>query len=342
MAETDVMDALDARVRRRSERRDFFRAMVGTAVVGAGAMVAASSASAQTVAITDADILNFALNLEYLEAQFYLFAATGEGLAANLQTGTQTQGAVTGARRANLTDRAVIQYAREIAQDERAHVIALRSTLNGASGNNAVAQPAIDLSPAVFTAAARAAQIDLTASNGVFDPYASDDNFLLAAFLFEDVGVNAYKGGAPLISNVDVVDAAAGILAAEAYHAGIIRGALYRRGATTPALRTNADLISDARDLLDGNVASAGPPQRVADADQGISPVTVSLGNASGTTTVRTANIVPTDSSGIVFSRTVEQVHNIAYLTRNAATAGGFFPNGTNNANPALRRSGAN
>lgn len=342
MADTDVVDALDARVRRRSERRDFFRTVMGTAVVGAGAMAFASSASAQTAAPTDADILNFALNLEYLEAQFYLFAATGEGLAANLQTGTQTQGAVSGARRANLTDRAVIQYAREIAEDERAHVIALRSVLNGNSGNNAVAQPAIDLSPTVFTAAARAAQIDLTASNGVFDPYANDDNFLLAAFLFEDVGVTAYKGGAPLIASADIVDAAAGILAAEAYHAGIIRGALYRRGAATPALRRNADLISDARDVLDGNVDAAGPPQRVADADQGISPRVVSIGNATGSSTVTTANIVPTDNNGIVFSRTAEQVHNIAYLTRNAATSGGFFPAGTNNANPALRRSGAN
>ena len=46
-------------------------------------------------------MLNFALNLEYLEAQFYSFAATGAGLPASMLTGTGTQGAVTGGAMVN-------------------------------------------------------------------------------------------------------------------------------------------------------------------------------------------------------------------------------------------------
>ncbi|MBB3474049.1 ferritin-like domain-containing protein [Sphingomonas sp. BK345] len=320
---------IEARARRRDGRRAFFRGAAGVAVLGAGGLILAREASAQT-APSDADILNFALNLEYLEAQFYSYAVSGIGLAADQLTGTQTQGAVTGARRAALSDPAVIQYAREIAADEVAHVAVLRRVL----GSAAVAQPAIDLSTTVFTAAAKAADIDLDASGGVFDPYASDDNFLLAAFLFEDVGVTAYKGAAPLLSDVAIVDAAAGLLAAEAFHAGLIRSALYRRGVDVDDLREKADKLSDARDDLDGDDESDGPPRRVDDDDQGISPVTSIYGRA--------ANVVPTDGRGLVFGRTVEQVHNIAYLTDKQVSAGGFFPAGTNNANAALRRSGAN
>jgi hypothetical protein len=107
-------------------------------------------------ALTDADILNFALNLEYLEAQFYSFAATGSGLPAALLTGTGTQGAVTGGRQVTFTDPQVAQHAREIAVDERQHVAFLRSAL----GSAAVAQPAIDIgsgATSAFSAAARAA-----------------------------------------------------------------------------------------------------------------------------------------------------------------------------------------
>nr|WP_314467045.1 ferritin-like domain-containing protein [uncultured Novosphingobium sp.] len=318
-----IAAAFEARARRRDGRRQFLKTSGGTALALSSTSILAgcfndgnnngSPAPVPTPtptptpppALSDGDVLNFALNLEYLEAQFYLYAATGSGLPANMLTGTGTPGAVKGGRKVNFTDPLVRQYANEIAADELAHVKFLRDQL----GASAVAQPAIDVSAdaaGAFSAAARAA--GLIPAGMAFDPYASDENFLLGAFIFEDVGVTAYKGAAPLLKNKTYLEAAAGILAAEAYHAGLVRTVLYRKGLQAPTLRTSADKISDARDSLDG----------ASDKDQGI----------TGTATM--SNIVPADDNAIAFSRSTGEVLNIVYLTGSAASAGGFFPAGVN------------
>lgn len=308
MSELNVSTrALENISERREGRREFFRTIVGAAAVTGSMGFISSGAHAQS-APSDQDVLNFALNLEYLEAQFYAFAAFGEGLPASLLTGLGTQGGVTGGRRVNFTDPVVRQYAVEIAQDERAHVAFLRQAL----GASAVAQPAINISSdpnGPFSAAARAA--GLIGPGQSFDPYASDENFLLGAFIFEDVGVTAYKGASPLITNKTFLEAAAGILAVEAYHAALVRTVLFRKGVEQmPALIQATESISNARDSLDDP----------ADKDQGIAP------RNGG------SNIVPLDSNGIAFSRSAPDVLNIVYLNSAAVSQGGFFPNGVNGA----------
>lgn len=320
MSKTDlIMNALDQRVMRREERRKFFKLSGGFAAgaVGGAVLGACSSGGGEAIAQnppsgdSDASVLNYALNLEYLEAQFYSFAAFGTGLANADLTGTGTQGAVIGGRQVTFTDPVVRDYAREIANDEIAHVRFLRTALGG----SAVAQPAIDVGGTdpngAFSNAARAA--GLVGPGQAFDPYANDENFLLGAFIFEDVGVTLYKGASPLINSKVFLEAAAGILAAEAYHAGLVRTVLYAKGIAAPSLRTSADAISNARDSLDG----------ASDLDQGISP--------TGSGTTQASNIFPGDANAIAFSRTVQQGLNIVYLNPAAGvTQGGFFPAGMN------------
>jgi len=335
--DAQVIGALDRRVQRRDERREFFKAAIGAAAIGASTVAFSSAANAQAANL-DVDILNFALNLEYLEAQFYAYAFSGSGLPDNLLGGSTAQGArgnvVVGttnpARAVNFSGEPLIQqYAREIAADELAHVRFLRTAL----GSAAVAQPAINIAgdaDGPFTAAAAAAGVPLT--NGVFDPYASPNNFLLGAYIFEDVGVTAYKGSSSLITNTTFLDAAAGILAAEAFHAGIIRAALYRRGQAIPALVTATEQIATARDTVDGSAAQVGPPQTYLNDDQGVAARATPLTTQNGATTADAANIAPTDANGIAFGRTAQQVLNIVYLNtaRASATLGGFFPAGVN------------
>jgi hypothetical protein len=315
----ELLEAFDARARRRDERRNFFKAF-GLAAAAGGAMAVASHGALAQTAPSDGDILNFALNLEYLEAQFYSFAANGVGLPANMLTGIGTQGGVTGGRQVAFSDAAVAQYAREIANDEAQHVAFLRNAL----GNAAVAQPALDIGSSpngAFSSAARAA--GLIGAGASFDPYASDENFLLGAFIFEDVGVTAYKGASPLISSKVFLEAAAGILAVEAYHAALVRTTLYAKGMAAPAsmLIEATEKISAARDSLDGGE----------DDDQGVAPT------GSGATLA--SNIAPLDARGLAYSRSYGQVLNIVYLNHAAVTGGGFFPNGVNG---TLRMSAAN
>ena len=52
--------------------------------------------------LTDTDILNFALNFEYLDAEFYSYATTGAGLPSNLLG--DNPGATTGGQKANLSE----------------------------------------------------------------------------------------------------------------------------------------------------------------------------------------------------------------------------------------------
>ena len=292
------------------DRRKLFT-MLGVAGAGAAAATVVGGAAANAAPVdaasdaTDAAVLNFALNLEYLEAEFYLRAVTGEGLTMKDAADSDGKaGAVYGGKEVKFKSKTIANYAREIARDEREHVRFLRAAL----GKSAVRRPAISLD-AAFTAAATAAGVIKKGQK--FDAFANDTNFLLAAFLFEDVGVTAYKGAAGLISNKTYLDAAAGILAVEAYHAGAVRTTLYAEAEKNHALFGIVQKLSNARDGVDNTK----------DDDQGI-----------GST--KTSNLVPTDKHSIAYGRPAGDVLNIVYLntTTKSVSKGGFYPNGFNGA----------
>jgi hypothetical protein len=180
-------------------------------------------------------------------------------------------------------------------------------------GDSKVARPAIDLQTS-FNTAAQAAGIGPS-----FNPFADENSFLLGAFIFEDVGVTAYKGAARFIMNKDYLEAAAGILAVEAYHAGEIRTVLYARDQVNPELgiANTVEKISELRDAADG------PDRRE---DRGIKLIMPEKNLPVGH-----ANIVPSDDNGLAFSRSTDQVLSIVYLGGPSANFG-FFPQRVNGA----------
>ena len=64
--------------------------------------------------------------------------------------------------------------------------------------------------------------------------FANVADFLKLSRIFEDVGVSAYAGAAPLITNSTYLEAAARILATEAQHSGTVRFACIYWGVNSP------------------------------------------------------------------------------------------------------------
>ena len=331
------MKTLDSIVEKALSRRTF---IAGAGAAAATAAMAGCGHSTVTAAppgpppssYDDNDVLNFALNLEYLEAQFYLYAATGSGLeAADTSAGStsayQTVGTVTTGDAAAVPGLTAAQQEilNEIAYEEQAHVRLLRSTL----GSVAVPMPEIDLS--FFGPLAVAANITTAATgSGSFNPFSSFDYFLVGAFIFEDVGVTAYAGAAPLLTPAGGVAGslavAASILAVEAYHAGYIRTALTGRAiaagsaAAYPYLGA-ANLVADLRATLTvGNSAAPSTSGSV----ETLLTLPTSLTTASSI-------VAASASDAVGFSRTVNQVLHIVYGSPTVgAKSGGFFPSGVN------------
>ena len=202
-----------------SNRRNFVRKIgIASAALGAVATIGVKPAMAQTA--TDVNVLNFALNLEFLEAEFYTVATTGKTLAQNGYNVGPDPGPTTGGGLVSFSNSLVFtqDVAMEIAADERAHV----ALLLGALGSSAIHKPAINLNALGFG-------------------FGSQNDFLKLARIFEDIGVTAYAGAAPLLSTA-VIGTAAKILAAEAEHVANIRLQIARLNIATTAL-DSVDII---------------------------------------------------------------------------------------------------
>ena len=292
-------------------------AVGGAAIAG---LAFAPKAEAQAT-VTDNDILNFALNLEYLEAQFYTLATAGvtiDKLMTPIPVAVNggTAGTVTlkpSFTKVPFTNTGIAAYAAETALEEQKHVKFLQTAL----GTNAVSMPNIDLYNS-FNALASGAGI-----GSAFDAFANDANFLIGAYVFEDVGVSAYHGAAGLISDkTKILPAAVGIHAVEAYHAGLIRTTI----AGLDAQAGNTALTGLTQKISAFRAKLANPSGTPVD-DVGVSTVSVALNGSSNNYTA--ATIVNADSNTIGWSRSTTQI--LAIVTGGSSTNKGvFFPAGLN------------
>ncbi len=219
---------IDELVTASPNRRSFLKT-IGAATAGVTALSMAGLTPAQAQTTTEVEVLKFALNLEYLESEFYTYALFGQGIelfgigvTGEANGSNPTSGMVTsGGKKVSFTDNKVLTYqiVEQIGRDERAHVSLLRSAL----GSQVIAKPNINLNALGFG-------------------FNSQAEFLQLSRIFEDIGVSAYGGAAGLLSTPAIITTAARILAAEAEHVGSIRTQLAALHISTSALDP-ADLL---------------------------------------------------------------------------------------------------
>ena len=120
--------------------------------------------------------------------------------------------------------------------------------------------------------------------------------------------MTAYNGAAPLLTSKTYLDAAAGIMAVEAYHAAEIRTVLVYGDPTFLAAATKISAL------------------------RGTASAAVTNGTGAAETAPSSKTIVAADSNSLAYYRLPDQVLHIVYLnaTAGVVSKGGFYPNGLN------------
>ncbi len=198
-------------------RRSFFSKLsaAGAVVASAGLVAYAPKAKAQASAgPLIVDVLNFALNLEYLEANLYL-SVTGQGqVPAGLGGGAK----ITGLPGKLALDQLTQATFENLVLDETHHIELLR-TLILDLGSTPISQPAIDYSLGGKLSITTQAQL------------------LAVTRQFTTVGNAAYTGGSQyLVANPYVLTGAGQILGAEAQHLGAVNYLCDTQGVISPKI----------------------------------------------------------------------------------------------------------
>ncbi|KAI7999731.1 hypothetical protein LOK49_LG09G01473 [Camellia lanceoleosa] len=258
---------------------------------------------------SDIDLLEFPLNLEYLEAEFFLWGSLGYGLdsiAPNLTMGGPPPVGTTKARLDPFTKDVILQFAFQ----EVGHLRAIKNTVRG------FPRPLLNLSAEAFGNVMNSAFG--RALKPAFDPYANELNFLLASYVIPYVGLTGYVGANPKLQSPISKRLVAGLLAVESGQDAVIRGLLYERarekvkpyGITVAAF---TDRISELRNKL----GSAGVK------DEGlIVPIFQGAEGKIG------GNVLAGDQNSVGYDRTPEEILRIIYSSGDEHVPGGFYPKG--------------
>ncbi|KAL5713000.1 Ferritin-like catalase Nec2 [Ranunculus cassubicifolius] len=263
------------------------------------------------VAPMDRNLLQFALNLEYFEAEYFLFGALGYGLdkvAPELAEGGPPP---IGARKANL-DNLTEPIIYEFGFQEVGHVKAIKRTVGG------FPRPLLDLSSSNFaTVINQAIGYSL---HPPFDPYANSINYMLASYLIPYMGLVGYVGANPFLKGYKSKSLLAGLLGVESGQDAVIRMYLYERANqyVYPYRFTVAEATTKISELRN-RLAMCGIK------DEGLF-VPLEFGAENRTN----SNVLSADPSSLSYARSPNEILRVVYGTGSESKPGGFYPQGAN------------
>ncbi|KAK4265936.1 hypothetical protein QN277_026921 [Acacia crassicarpa] len=257
----------------------------------------------------DKDLLEFPLNLEFLEAEFFLIGALGRGLDSVAPKLAEGGPPPVGARLAKLgffVRDIILQFALQ----EVGHIRAIKSTVSG------FPRPLLNLSKEAF------GEVMNNAFGRrlypPFDPYANEINYLLASYVIPYVGLTGYVGANPLLQNSISKALVAGLLGVESGQDAVIRTLLYERRWVSVApygvsVAEFTNRISTLRDKL---------------GKKGLKDEGLMVPKRFGAEGRIGGNVLAGDKDSLSYGRCPEEVLRIVYGDGDENRPGGFYPLG--------------
>ncbi|KAH7352048.1 hypothetical protein KP509_19G026500 [Ceratopteris richardii] len=259
---------------------------------------------------SDADNILVALNLEYLECEFFLYAVTGEGLDSVEPSLAGGGPSPIGPERANL-DALTGDIIYQFALQEIGHLRAIKQTIP-----DMFPRVQLDLRKEVFSSSMEAALG--TQLQEPFNPYNDSLSFLLASYLIPYVGLTGYVGAIPNLQSERSKRLVAGLLAVESGQDAVVRTLLYqRKDDEVPALSMKVSEVTNKLSELRNKLGGKG------NVDEGLE-VSSCLG-AEGKVT---GNSLAGDNNSVGYARTPAEIFRIVYGSGNESVPGGFYPQG--------------
>ncbi|EFJ19519.1 hypothetical protein SELMODRAFT_233386 [Selaginella moellendorffii] len=269
---------------------------------------------------SDVDRINLALNIHYLQAEFFLHAAFGHGLdKVNAKLAKKGPPPV-GGRKARLSTR-MEHVAKELGLQSTGHIRAIHDKLDKQS----ICRPLLNISVGVWDSLISKALIhNHTEVDGGgslhFDPYENDANFLIAAYVIPYIGLNTLIDSSNRVTGIQARKLVSGLMGVQAGQDAVIRTLLFeimenklRPYNVTVAKLTS--LVSDLRHKLD----------HTRKADEGLS-----VHQNRGAEKQVNGNLISANDYSMAISRSPQQVLQVLYGTGDASVPGFFFPKGAN------------